>query len=296
MLVFLGSILLQPSSAGAVKAAIMLSRNIHPYMLAVEGLEAAWSEQEGLTWEVLPVKKKSRHELEKLADQLRGGDFDLAVCIGPEATSFVHGKAADLSIPSVYSMVLNPDKLMPASAHRCGISLFIPIEKQLQAIQASIPNIQRLGLLYTPEHNQDFVRRAVAEAAQSRTRIVPLSIASQEYIPRTLRNHWDRLDALWLIPDRTVISKALVEYIIKEAIYEDVPVIGYNRFFYQTGAAMAFVFDYKAIGAQTARLALQALQKGVCPETSPAYEVKLNASVLDRLRINPEGRSGERRQ
>lgn len=39
------------------------------------------------------------------------------------------------------------------------------------------------------------------------------------------------MDALWLIPDRTVISESIVKYVIKEAFLRKVPVIGYNRFF-----------------------------------------------------------------
>ena len=91
------------------------------------------------------------------------------------------------------------------------------------------------------------------------------------------------MDALWLIPDRTVISESIVKYVIKEAFLRKIPVIGYNRFFYETGAALAFVFDYKELGQQCAKKALSILSGKNCLSTPPLFHVWVNAGVAGSL-------------
>jgi putative ABC transport system substrate-binding protein len=120
-------------------------------------------------------------------------------------------------------------------------------------------------------------------------KIVPLEVSSKKNIPIVLQQHWEGLDALLLIPDRTVISESLVKYIIKQAISEGVAVVGYNRFFYESGAALAFVFDYKEIGEQTARLAFRILAGDVCEREDPIFHTWLNSRVIKTLGIQVAG-------
>jgi putative ABC transport system substrate-binding protein len=123
-------------------------------------------------------------------------------------------------------------------------------------------------------------------------KIVPLKVLSKKDIPDILKQHWEDIDALWLIPDQTVISESIVQYIIREALSENVPVIGYNRFFYESGAAMAFVFDYEEVGRQTGRLAVSMLSGRACEKETPVFRVWLNLRVIDKLGINvPEEKS-----
>ena len=100
-----------------------------------------------------------------------------------------------------------------------------------------------------------------------------------------LKDHWGDVDALWLIPDRTVISESIIKYVIKESLFKVVPVIGYNRFFYESGAALAFVFNYEELGRQCAVEALKALSGGGCGKTTPFFHVWINTRVLKKLGI-----------
>ena len=41
-----------------------------------------------------------------------------------------------------------------------------------------------------------------------------------------------------MIPDQTVISEKIVQYVIKQALYHKKGVIGYNSFFIRSGAVV----------------------------------------------------------
>ena len=74
-----------------------------------------------------------------------------------------------------------------------------------------------------------------------------------------------------------------MQYIIKEGLYNRMPIIGYNRFFYESGAAMAFVFNYVELGRQCAEEALRVLSGQGCRSGAPVFQVWVNGRVIRRL-------------
>ena len=116
--------------------------------------------------------------------------------------------------------------------------------------------------------------------------IVPLKVDSRKEIPSLLKNYLTDMDALWLIPDRTVISESIVRYVIKEAFMKNVPTIGYNRFFYESGALMAFIFNYQELGGQAAQKVLAALSDRACSDSVPLFQVWINKRVAEKLERN----------
>jgi putative ABC transport system substrate-binding protein len=183
----------------------------------------------------------------------------------------------------MYSMILNPPGVCRKAETACGVSLDLPARQQLEMIARGLPSVKRLGLLFDPQCNGGFSVTAGSEAGSFQLSIVPLPVSSKKDIPAVLKEHWSDIDALWLIPDQTIISESIVQYIIKEALLAGVPVVGYNRFFYESGAALAFVFDYKDLGRQTGRLAAGVIGGGPCEKESPVFRVWRNRRVINKL-------------
>ena len=189
-------------------------------------------------------------------------------------------------------MVLNPPKISGQTETACGVPLDVPAKRQLEMIDQGLRAVKRLGLLYDPRYNSEFFMKAAAEAPSLDLKIVPLKVSSKKDIPVVLKQNWENIDALWLIPDQTVISESVVQYIIKDALFKKIPVIGYNRFFYESGATLAFVFDYEELGRQTGRLAANMLMGKACEKENPVFHVWLNLRVIDKLGMTvPEKKS-----
>jgi putative ABC transport system substrate-binding protein len=116
--------------------------------------------------------------------------------------------------------------------------------------------------------------------------MVPLQASSMKDIPLLLEKALVSVDCIWLIPDKTVISESIAQYIIKQAVIKRIPVIGYNQFFYESGAAMSFVFDYGALGRQAGQLAAQIVARQTpCERQIPVFEAWLNGGVIEKLGI-----------
>ena len=273
----------KPALAGNV--AIVLSKDIKPYLEAVEGLES------GLGDDVKTrLFRLDELEAKGLAGPFPGEeaeDVALIAAVGPEAAQYVWDRMGKGAVPKIYCMVLNPEKVVGVEEKACGIPLNIPVHAQVAMISQGLPSVKRVGLLYDPKHNAGFLQQAAAAAASLNLTIVPLSVSSKRDIPSVLEDRWDLLDALWLIPDRTVISESIVAYLIKEAFLQNIPVIGYNRFFYETGAALAFVFDYRELGRQCAQEVLRMLSGEGCRETPPRFHAWVNGKMIEKLGKSP---------
>ncbi len=290
--VFLGADAVHGAEVRAQKVAVFVSRDIRPYVEAVEGMSVVLAESAGAKIQVFSLEKFKGKSRDVLVQSLSGEKFALFVAVGPEAVRFASEEALLEKAPWLYSMVLNPPKVSGRMESACGIPLDIPAKRQLEMIAQGLTAVKRLGLLYDPRYNTDFFMRASAEAPSLDLKIVPLKVSSKKDIPAVLKQNWENIDGLWLIPDQTVISESIVQYIIKDAVFKKTPVIGYNRFFYESGAAVAFVFDYEELGRQTGRLAANVLSGKACEKELPAFHVWLNLRVIDKLGLNvPEKRS-----
>jgi putative tryptophan/tyrosine transport system substrate-binding protein len=271
----------------SVRMAIVISKQIRPYLEAVAGLEEAFAEKPEVKTEVWDLERLHHEEGKGVPEGEETGAFALFAAVGPEAAQYVWNRMGKGAVPKIYCMVLNPEKVVGVEEKACGIPLNIPVHTQIAVISRGLPSVKRVGLLYDPQHNAGFLQQAAAAAASLNLTIVPLSVSSKRDIPSVLEDRWDLLDALWLIPDRTVISESIVAYLIKEAFLQNIPVIGYNRFFYETGAAMAFVFDYRELGRQCAQEALRMLSGEGCRETPPRFHAWVNEKMIEKLGKSP---------
>ncbi len=280
-----GAALLHGAEVRGPRVAVLVSRDIRPYIEASEGMSVVLAESAGAKTQVFSLEKFKGKSRDVLLESLAQERFDLAVAVGPEAVRFAVEEAALEKTPWLYSMVLNPPKVSGRADGGCGVPLDIPVKRQLETVIQGLPGVSRVGLLYDPRYNTELLLKAQAEAPSLNARIVPLKVSAKKDIPAILRQHWDAIDALWLIPDQTVISESIVQYIIKEALFKKIPVIGYNRFFYESGAAMSFVFSYEELGRQTGRMAANLLAGKSCEKEPPVFHAWLNLRVTDKLGV-----------
>ncbi len=289
-LIFLFPLPLKADEPDKFNAAILVSRHIKPYMDALRGLRGSLDRESGIDEKVFILDQYDLDHPRLISKELSGLSPDIMVAVGPEATTLAWSLSRDTGVPSIYSMVLNPEALAAVDIEPgCGLSMKIPVARQIRDMAQVLDGMKRLGILYDPSLNQAFVNEAARQAGFSGLEVVPLQVSSSRQIPGVLEEKWPSIDALWLIPDQTVISQTLVEYIIREALFQKKPVVGYNRFFYDSGAALAFALDFEDIGRQTAKLVIDHLSGLSCTELIPSYQVLVNHRVMRRMGLTDSG-------
>ena len=244
------------------KVAVIISNEIRPYVEAAEGFTEKLRDFAAVQISILYLNKYNQEPKSIVRNHVLGHSYDQILTIGPTASRLMGAETVSSEIPLTYSIVLNPDKIPEINASSCGISLNIPVRQQLSAIRQGFPEINKIGLLFDPANNSDFFNKLKNLEKFYDLNIVPLYVESKQDIPDLLKTHLNEVEALWLIPDRTVISESIVQYIIKQGLLKNRPTIGYNKFFFDSGAALSFVFDYRALGAQAAELIFDLLERG----------------------------------
>jgi putative ABC transport system substrate-binding protein len=186
-------------------------------------------------------------------------------------------------------MVLNPGHILDEDNRFCGVSLNLPAFDQISSIHLIFPNVRKLGVLYDPANNQGWVDMAAFLAKREGLDLIKLAVNNRSEINRLFGRDGPRVDAVLFIPDRTVISKAIIGHVIKTAIYHGIPCIGYNRYFYESGAALSFVIDYEKVGEKVAQKVETAAGEP-CESSGPPYEILINKTVIKtlNLRVNEE--------
>ncbi|MCX5875945.1 MAG: hypothetical protein NT087_06580 [Deltaproteobacteria bacterium] len=160
----------------------------------------------------------------------------------------------------------------------------MPAEAQFASILRQLPKLRRLGVLYDPANNQVWFTAAAAVAAARGFELVPLPVRRQEG-KLAMASDFSRLDAILFIPDTSIISRSVIQHAIKQGVVHNTPVIGYNQFFYDSGAAFTLLIDYRTVGQQVARQVERLLAGEKCDGVaSPSHELVINEEVWRKLK------------
>lgn len=192
-----------------------------------------------------------------LKSQCRQNGTDIILTIGTSATKFAKDNFSD--IPIVFSGVLYPalsgfiESPDHPGGNLTGASLDIPIDVQFSYFKQIVPNLKRIGVLYT-ESTAPLIPSAKVVAQQLGLTLVPRLIKEQKELPQALDSLAEVTQGLWSVADPILFDPQSTRYILKTTLRKMVPFMGFSRHVVESGALFALDFDYKAIGIQAGQI------------------------------------------
>jgi putative ABC transport system substrate-binding protein len=90
----------------------------------------------------------------------------------------------------------------------------------------------------------------------------------------------DKIDALWLIPDTTVLTRSTMEYLAYFSLKNKIPIFSFSEKLLEFGAASGISIDLNALGRQAAGMALAVLAG------TPASNIRVKEPARIELQIN----------
>ncbi len=177
-------------------------------------------------------------------------DPDIIYCIGSKAyqTAYKVGKDKNL----IFSLIINWYRL-PVGKNTYGISNELPQGMQLMMYRYFFPDINKIGVLYSKDYNEEWFDIAVESAEEMDVYIIGRSVNKPGEIKSALKKLLPKVDALWLIPDPIVIDNidsAKMIFDISEAAGK--PILAYDKAFANLGASFVMFADISTIGKQAA--------------------------------------------
>ena len=117
----------------------------------------------------------------------------------------------------------------------------------------------RLGVLSNSGGNSAKLKDTAAQAAANSFQLQEFPVDSEKDVPQQLRSLLSASDALWLVPDSTVLTNESIGFILEASLARRVPVIGFSPEFTRLGALLSLSVSYGEVGRETGVLAKRIL-------------------------------------
>lgn len=239
-----------PTPASALEIAVLKSSDIAAYNQAVAGFKASFpATTTFIEYDLQGDLSRGR----KQAQKIRASDAALVLAVGLKAA--LVAKLEIIDTPVIFCMVLDPAKHDLKAPNMIGILLEVPADRQLAALRSAIPAARRIGVLYDTEKTASVVEDARRRARAQGFELVAKAVASEKDVPAALRGLLPQIDALWLIPDSTVLNEDSLRFLLSTALESTIPVLGFSPDLVKSGALLGLSVPYEDIGRQGGLLA-----------------------------------------
>lgn len=287
------------ATCGAAPAAgqgplIVLSRDQPEYAEVAAGI------QQSLAKQGTPARDSTIVTAADLERRLAEGREirwpDLIVTVGTQAARLT----ARLNPPAPVLHTLLPRqafdemakeyRLNASGAGRRHSAIFLdqPLSRQLDLMQAALPELRRVAVLLGPATAQ--LESELASAARQRNLTVsPKRLADAGGLIPALEDLLEGSDALLALPDPLVYQSRTIHYLLITTYRQKVPVVGFSKALVEAGALLGVYSTPAQIGRQAGEIAQQALShpgRALPPPRHPKYfTIAVNRRVAASLGI-----------
>jgi putative tryptophan/tyrosine transport system substrate-binding protein len=261
----------------------------HPSLdLIYEGIKEGLADAGYVEGENLEIRLENpqgdQSTLTNIANTYANGDEDLYVAIATPPALALAQVITDK--PIVFASVTDPvaaglvTSMEAPGGNITGTSDQIPADAQLEALLEVMPDLDRLGIVYSSsEVNAEVQARGMREAAEAAGIEVDVATVINSSEVQQAAESLD-VDAYWVGNDNAVVSA--IESIVQVAEKNGRLLFTSDADSVARGAAASYATDYRAQGVQTAGLIARILE-GSAPAEVP---VEIQESL--ELTVNPE--------
>jgi putative ABC transport system substrate-binding protein len=189
--------------------------------------------------------------------------------------------------PVVAVMTLGIHNINAAQPNLTGISMFIPPERYVALFQSM--KIQHIGVVYNDSRSEWYLRQALTAARQAGIELVVRKVSTPQAVLERLDSMTGKVDAIWMLPDTTAVTRETSEAFFRFGQENAVPVIAFSASYLGLGAAAAYDIDRAALGRQAAAMVASILSGATVTGTPFNYPrsvvLKSNPKVLKQLKL-----------
>ncbi|MFQ5452652.1 MAG: ABC transporter substrate-binding protein [Candidatus Zixiibacteriota bacterium] len=198
------------------------------------------------------ISKKNSDNL-SIVDSIKNNKTSLILTIGSSATKLAQDNFKN--IPIVFSAVKYPvlsgfvNSINRPGKNITGASLDIPVDVQFKYYKKIIPNLKKVGVLYT-ENTESLIPQAKVIAYQLGIKLISIKVNNDKELPSALDSLCHLVGGVWSVADANLFKPKSTRYILLNTLRKGIPFMGFSRYIVESGALFALDFDYKAVGFQ----------------------------------------------
>ncbi|MFO7296261.1 MAG: ABC transporter substrate-binding protein, partial [Clostridia bacterium] len=210
---------------------------------------------------------------------------DMILAIATSAAQAAANVTKD--IPILITAVTDPvsaglaESLEKPGGNVTGTTDMNPVAEQIKLIKDLVPNAKKVGILYNAGEINSKIQVDIAKqaAAEYGLTIVEATVSNSNEVSQATQSLMGRVDAIYVPTDNTIVSS--IGAVIKVANDHKIPVIGSERGQVEAGAVATKGIDYKELGKQTGRIAVEII-KGKKPQDIPIEGAKTVTLIINQ--------------
>jgi putative ABC transport system substrate-binding protein len=166
----------------------------------------------------------------------------------------------------------------------------VPVEQSLRVLKQLGPKVKRVGVIYNRARTGYLVRQAESVAREEGLQLISKEITSPKEVAAALDALQDDVDALWIVPDETILAQAVVQQILLVSYRKKIPVLGLSERHARMGALLSMSFgsseDIGRQAGESARAVLGGKAAGQIPYTTARnVSVAVNLKAAEKLGV-----------
>lgn len=165
------------------------------------------------------------------------------------------------TIPVVFGAVTDPvTAKLSGQPNVTGFTDFVPPETQLTLVKDFLPHVKTIGVIYNSGESNSIkqLQDLKAEAQKDNIQIIEASVSKSSDVSSATKTLVDKVDAILLPTDNTVITA--LESIIKIGEANKIPVFGSDVDIVRRGATAAYGVNWYDSGLNLAEMVTQILK------------------------------------
>jgi len=273
---------------------VIKSQNLSAYNKVIKGFEAECIQNDIIIKSIYDLKGKMKIG-NKTVRKIKKEKPDIIITIGILATTIAKEEIKD--IPIIFCMVINHERFQLTGDNITGIAAEISAEEQLKEYQTILNPLKDIGVIYNPSKTGNIIVSAEKKLKDIGMNLVKYEINSSKKVPEAMKSLAGRIDALWLLPDSTVVTKKSFDLIISTTRENKIPLLCTSDVFVKAGALAAVFSDYEYVGRQAVQLAGEILEKpspcslGIVNPDS--FKLAINTDTAEKLGLRLDALLGE---
>jgi len=276
-----------------IKLAVAYSDSLKSTLRTVRGIKSTISRSyEAAVFEEFLLPSNAS-EIDRQIQSIKEYGPKLVLTVGSFATKAVSERIKNR--PIIFSAVLNPEtsgfveSLEHPGGNITGASLDIPPDIQFKYFKRVIADLKEIGVLYTDE-TANLIPPAKDLARRAGLELIAIKVNSEKDIPTALDSLSQAVDALWSVADFNIYSPHSTRFILLNTLRNGTPFMGFSKNMVESGALFALDYDYKDIGRQAGKIAIEVLS-GKPPSQIPVAKPGIiwfhyNEKTAEHINVN----------
>lgn len=187
--------------------------------------------------------------------------------------------------PVVAVMSLGIHTINPPRPNLTGIGMFAPPDRYMIIFQSM--KTSRVGVIYNPARSDWYLRLARQAAEAAGIELVTREVSTPREAVERLFSLAGKVDALWMLPDITAVTRETTEAYFRFGQQQAIPVVAFAASYLGLGAAAVLEIDRVVMGRQADDIVAALLKdthRVSIPLSFPSgITVRANPGVLRRL-------------